>query len=255
MSVGRTVRIRLTLKEGETVNLISRAILESGVGDMDDCIYMVSGKGCDVNIMVDRRRDIHALLLTDDSAEVVINCITGEATCHEGSMDDVPLNITLKSRRKPVEMNDHYVGSKIIKAKPMNRLEYNVYRGWELPADENGADEGYLVEYTDGGQSNHKDHVGYISWSPKKVFDGTYLPIGELGQPTPAPFALRLLAEVAENRDRLRKLESFLDVLEGMSEELRPVDEEMGSLLRIQSDVMDALDSVLNRRLELLDLK
>jgi hypothetical protein len=67
-----------------------------------------------------------------------------------------------------------YFGSKRIKAKPMNRLEYNQYRGWELSSDENGADEGYLVEYLDGGESNHKDHSGYISWSPKDIFERAY---------------------------------------------------------------------------------
>ena len=67
-----------------------------------------------------------------------------------------------------------YLGVKEIIAKPMNRLEYNNYRGWELPADENGGDEGYLVEYLDGGQSNHPDHTGYISWSPKDVFERAY---------------------------------------------------------------------------------
>lgn len=67
-----------------------------------------------------------------------------------------------------------YIGVKMIKALPMNRLDYNMYRGWELPEDENGADEGFLVEYVDGGKSNHTDHVGYISWSPKGVFNNAY---------------------------------------------------------------------------------
>ena len=35
-----------------------------------------------------------------------------------------------------------FIGTKVINAKPMTRLEYNQFRGWELPADENGADEG-----------------------------------------------------------------------------------------------------------------
>ena len=47
-----------------------------------------------------------------------------------------------------------YIGTKIIEAQPMNRAEYNVYRNWELPANENGEDEGYLVEYLDGGKPN-----------------------------------------------------------------------------------------------------
>lgn len=67
-----------------------------------------------------------------------------------------------------------YIGTKLIKAWPMNRLEYNQYRDWELPDDEDGADEGYLVEYLDGEQSNHEAHEGYISWSPKDVFEKAY---------------------------------------------------------------------------------
>jgi len=67
-----------------------------------------------------------------------------------------------------------FIGVKEIKAKKMNRKEYNDYRGWELPSDENGEDEGFLVEYLDGGQSNHQDHEGYISWSPKSVFEKAY---------------------------------------------------------------------------------
>lgn len=49
----------------------------------------------------------------------------------------------------------------------MNRLEYSQFRGWELPADENGADQGLLVEYVDGGKANTAEYAGYVSWSPK----------------------------------------------------------------------------------------
>lgn len=69
-----------------------------------------------------------------------------------------------------------YIGTKLIRAQAMTRAEYNAYRGWTLPADENGDDAGYLVEYLDGGQSNHPNHVGYISWSPADVFDRAYRP-------------------------------------------------------------------------------
>lgn len=69
-----------------------------------------------------------------------------------------------------------YIGTKLIRAQAMSRAEYNAYRGWYLPADENGEDAGYLVEYLDGGQSNHPNHVGYISWSPADVFDRAYRP-------------------------------------------------------------------------------
>lgn len=68
-----------------------------------------------------------------------------------------------------------YIGTKVVLAVPMTRAEYDDYRGWQLPADEDGTDVGYLVEYTDKpNQQNHPDHAGYISWSPKEVFEGAY---------------------------------------------------------------------------------
>ena len=57
-----------------------------------------------------------------------------------------------------------YIGTKMIEAKPMSRGDYNKYRGWTIPKDENSADEGYLVKYSDG----------YESWSPKKQFEEAY---------------------------------------------------------------------------------
>lgn len=69
-----------------------------------------------------------------------------------------------------------YIGTKIVKLQPMTRQEYNDYRGWTLPADEAGADEGYLVEYTDGGKPNDSRHEGYISWSPKEQAEKAYRP-------------------------------------------------------------------------------
>ncbi|TXH10360.1 MAG: DUF2829 domain-containing protein, partial [Hyphomicrobiaceae bacterium] len=71
-------------------------------------------------------------------------------------------------------MSKLYIGTKVVHALPMIRASYNKYRGWELPADENGYDDGYLVEYIDGGQANHPDHKGYISWSPAEVFNRAY---------------------------------------------------------------------------------
>lgn len=73
-------------------------------------------------------------------------------------------------------MTELYIGTKVIHAKAMTRQEYNDYRGWELPADEDGTDGGYLVEYADGGKSNDARHTGYISWSPADVFNRAYRP-------------------------------------------------------------------------------
>lgn len=59
-----------------------------------------------------------------------------------------------------------YVGTKQIEAGPMTRGEYNIYRGWQIPADEDPNDKGYLVKHSDG----------YESWSPEKQFDEAHRP-------------------------------------------------------------------------------
>lgn len=69
-----------------------------------------------------------------------------------------------------------YIGTKVVILLAMSRQEYNDYRGWKLPAGENGDDPGYLVEYTDGGKPNDPRHDGYISWSPKEQADMAYRP-------------------------------------------------------------------------------
>lgn len=74
----------------------------------------------------------------------------------------------------------HFYGTKLIAAKPMTRAAYNTFRGWELPENENGTDEGYLVEYLDGGKPNVEGHAGYVSWSPKEQFEKAYQPLDKL---------------------------------------------------------------------------
>ena len=78
---------------------------------------------------------------------------------------------------------ERYVGTKQINARPMTKLEYNQLRGWAIPASENPDEEGYLVEYVKGGKSNHPDYAGYISWSPKDVFEESYQPLGNRVHP------------------------------------------------------------------------
>jgi hypothetical protein len=48
----------------------------------------------------------------------------------------------------------------------MTRLEYNEYRVWTLPEDEDGDDTGYLVEQL--------GDVGHVAWLPSDVFEDTY---------------------------------------------------------------------------------
>jgi len=68
-----------------------------------------------------------------------------------------------------------YIGTKLINAKPMNRLDYNTFRGWDLPSDEDGTDEGYLVEYVNSTTSNTEMYEGYVSWTPKVEFEDAYM--------------------------------------------------------------------------------
>ncbi len=69
-----------------------------------------------------------------------------------------------------------YFGTKVVKARQMTRQAYNDYRGWKLPENENGSDPGFLIEYVDGGAPNDPRHAGYISWSPRDVFEWAYRP-------------------------------------------------------------------------------
>ena len=95
-----------------------------------------------------------------------------------------------------------YEGTKRLHARPMSRGDYNAYRGWQAPADEDPTDEGYLVEYVDGGKPNDPRHVGYISWSPKDVFERSYKHVL-------LPHEQRVVDEKAELDERREKLTAF----------------------------------------------
>ena len=72
------------------------------------------------------------------------------------------------NEKKDLPIRERYIGVKIIKAEPMTRGEYNKYKGWTIPKNENPDDPGYLVEYSDS----------YESWSPVDVFETYYKAIG-----------------------------------------------------------------------------
>lgn len=135
-----------------------------------------------------------------------------------------------------------YQGTKRVYAQPMNRGEYNAYRNWEVPTDENPADEGYLVEYVDGGRSNDPRHAGYISWSPKDVFERAYKPVSQ--QPDPysdlPPYQQRVIAEKAELDERIEKLDAFLvtTTFHGLPASERNRLMFQGSAMRIYSRVL-----------------
>lgn len=100
-----------------------------------------------------------------------------------------------------------YEGTKRVLATPMTRGAYNYYRGWAVPANEDPAEAGYLVEYQDGGKANDPRHAGYISWSPADVFEGSYREVPGADLP---PHQQRVLIEKAQLDDRLGKLTAFI---------------------------------------------
>lgn len=59
-----------------------------------------------------------------------------------------------------------YIRMHQVEAEPMTRGGYNKFRGWEIPDDEDPADEGYKVTYPDG----------YVSWCPKAQFEAAARP-------------------------------------------------------------------------------
>lgn len=73
-----------------------------------------------------------------------------------------------------------FIGTKSVLATPMTKAAYNDYRGWGMPEGEAPELEGYLIEYTDGGEPNHPEHKGYISWTPAEQFDNAYQASGEM---------------------------------------------------------------------------
>ena len=71
-----------------------------------------------------------------------------------------------------------FIGTKTVLATAMTLGEYNAYRRWKQPANEEPNAPGYLIEYIDGGKANDSRHVGYISWTPADVFERSYREVG-----------------------------------------------------------------------------
>lgn len=112
-------------------------------------------------------------------------------------------------------MTEQYVGTKIITAWPQ----------------EKDGQPGYGVKYSDG----------YISWSPKEIFDSSYLPMGNQ-EHLPA-FRQRLVGEFVTLCHRTEKLGSFL----GSVPQLTDTEQEM---LNAQYIAMQAYADALSRRIK-----
>lgn len=131
-----------------------------------------------------------------------------------------------------------YIGTKSVLAATMTRGEYNDYRGWQIPENEDPTEQGYLVEYVDGGKPNDERHTGYISWSPRDVFEKSYHQ-----------------SQTPQDRVRLEQIEltSKLDALENFLDKGQPnfINDEQWALLQEQQKHMDAYSDVLAKRIAL----
>ncbi|WBF79692.1 hypothetical protein F22_0059 [Escherichia phage vB_Eco_F22] len=67
----------------------------------------------------------------------------------------------------------NYIGTKCVNGFKMNKETYCKLRGWDVPANEDPLEVGYLVEYPDS-KPNHEQFRGYISWSPRAAFEAAY---------------------------------------------------------------------------------
>lgn len=132
-----------------------------------------------------------------------------------------------------------YTGTKTINAVPMRRGKYNALRGWEVPADEDPDDFGYLVEYQNDSKPNVEGFSGYISWSPLTTFHQAYKKSGT--------FSDRLVIEMDDLNVKIHKLEAYL---RGANR-----DANQFTLMCIQLDAMKAYYKTLMARWELLSDK
>lgn len=114
-------------------------------------------------------------------------------------------------------MTQDYIGTKQITA-------------WEQDRD---GQQGYAVKYADG----------YISWSPKDVFEVAYLPMGHVGHLP--PHMQRVVGEKVQLMDKLDKLRAFFN--KPAFSALAWVDQ---GLLLTQADVMAAYIRILQARIE-----
>lgn len=138
---------------------------------------------------------------------------------------------------------NRFIGTKVILAKPMTRAEYCAFRGWQVPGDENGHDQGHLVEYEPDGKPNVEGHAGYVSWTPKHAFDAAYRECPLV--PGLALHQQRVIDECAEMNERMGKLSAFIttDIFVGLDQA------EKNRLVK-QAGLMNQLVDVLSERIQ-----
>lgn len=133
-----------------------------------------------------------------------------------------------------------YIGVKIVQAEPLTLGEYNTRRGWKIPADEDPARAGFFLKYPDG----------YVSWSPREIFQGAYRLVSSeerglvVAAAKPGNFYDRLLAESQELEERFEKLGEFIE-----SDSFDRLAGDDARDLKFQYEAMDSYRSILGRRI------
>lgn len=125
-----------------------------------------------------------------------------------------------------------YISIKEVQAEPMNELQA-VELGYARPNEDNHEwREGYHVVYPDG----------YHSWCPKNIFEKSNQPAETVLD--------RMKIEFGELHERFHKLQEFI-----YGPKYRELPEHQQQLLYVQYTLMDALHTILMRRMEIMDDK
>jgi hypothetical protein len=133
-----------------------------------------------------------------------------------------------------------YIGTKVIHAIPMTLGDYNNFRSWTLPGEENPNAPGYLIEYADGvGEPNMPHITGYVSWTPKSVFENSYHLVVK------ADFFDRLQTEHTELETKLAALETYR-----LGEAIHTLPTNQQILLHQQAGYMREYLDTLTKRIE-----
>ena len=142
-----------------------------------------------------------------------------------------------------------YIGVKQVEAKPMTRNDYNDYRGWTVPADENPNDEGYLVKHSEN----------YVSWIAKDEFEKTYNVVGVRSLNDSALLMVstdykdRFKAEYIQLETRIKGLETMLSNWD--KELLTFIPSCPRSTYNLQLEYMKKYLAVLEARAKIEDIK
>ena len=135
-----------------------------------------------------------------------------------------------------------YIGIKVVAARPMTRGDYNIFRGWQIPADEDPADEGYVMKYVNG----------HVQWLPKDMFESDYKEYDESTLPATAigmvssDYKECFQAEYKQLRIRYENLKRMLKKWDEGTLELEPVCPR--SLYDMQINAMSEYIAVLEAR-------